>query len=284
MTITEKNRQIFNSVARLTSRMITHNYSTSFSISINLLDKSIRDAIYGIYGFVRVTDEIVDTFYDMEAREMLTDFRFETAKALEREISLNPVLHHFQQVVHQYKIDVTLIDAFFKSMEMDLDEQAYERKNYETYIHGSAEVVGLMCLKVFCNGDSEQYDVLKPYAISLGAAFQKVNFLRDIQQDKLELNRSYFPHFEGERLDPETKKKIEEEIEIDFENARQGIRLLPSNARFGVCVAYIYYRYLLKKIKKVSPGMIHTTRVRVSGWMKFILLFKAAIRHKLNLI
>jgi len=282
MNITNQNEQIYNRVAELSSRAVTHKYSTSFSLSIYMLHQSIRNPICAIYGFVRLADEIVDTFLNHNRDKLLADFKKDTYRALEEGISLNPVLHHFQDTVHRFNIDIELIEAFFKSMEMDLEQQEHNRSSFDSYIYGSAEVVGLMCLRVFCDGNAERYKELKSYAVSLGAAFQKVNFLRDMKQDTLELNRHYFPQLQLGGLNQRIKTMIELEIEGDFSNVYQGIVRLPMKARFGVYVAFVYYRYLLKKIKMVPPEEIKTTRIRVSNHMKCYLLFKAMVKHKLN--
>lgn len=282
MSITEYNMKIYERVAGLSSRLITHKYSTSFSLSIILLHKSIRNPIYSIYGFVRLTDEIVDTFTDYDRYALLKEFMADTDRALKNRISLNPVLHNFQKTVHQYQISDDLIEAFFNSMKMDLVQNQYKREGFDSYIYGSAEVVGLMCLNVFCDGDRKTYRELKSSAARLGSAFQKVNFLRDMNQDMGELNRRYFPQLQDGHLDITAKRKIEKEIEDDFETAYAGIRKLPARARFGVCVAFVYYRYLLQKLKNISPEKILTSRIRVSNSMKFYLLIKTMVRHKLN--
>ena len=284
MVITSRNKQIYGRVSELSSLLVTHKYSTSFSIGIRLLRRDIRNAVYAIYGFVRLGDEIVDTFVDHDREELLRQFKLETQQAVARKISLNPVLHNFQRIVHRYEIEQCMIEAFFDSMEMDLQLQRHQRPSYESYVYGSAEVVGLMCLKIFCNGDSELYRELKPYAESLGAAFQKVNFLRDYDQDTKELNRFYFPHGRNGELGHFEKHLIEKEIEEDFNTAITGILKLPSGARLGVYVAYIYYRYLLEKLKMVSPEKLKSTRIRVSNKRKLYLLFKSVVKYKLNLI
>ncbi len=278
------NRQIYSHIARHTSCFVTRQYSTSFSLSIRLLDHHIRGAIYAIYGFVRLGDEIVDTFIDHDRKAILEQFRQETFRALEYRVSMNPLLHNFQETVHKYDIDYDLIEAFFESMAMDLQTKQFERSNYTEYIYGSAEVVGLMCLKVFCKNSPESYQELEIHAKQLGAAFQKVNFLRDISQDTNELNRLYFPHFGNGLIDRAGLSRIVKEIESDFKDALLGIRKLPSNARFGVLLAYEYYQHLLEKLKTLSPESIQTTRIRVSNLMKFFLFLKTAVRFKLNII
>lgn len=282
MDITLRNKEIYNRISIITSQVVTYKYSTSFSLSIYLLDKSIREAIFGIYGFVRLGDEIVDTFTEFNRKELLEQFKMETLKALDNRVSLNPVLHHFQQVVHRYEINRDLVHAFFDSMEMDLSRKDYERNSFDSYIYGSAEVVGLMCLNVFCEGRHEVCRALSPYATRLGAAFQKVNFLRDIHQDTRELNRTYFPHFQNGGLNNRSKLSIEKEIENDFNAAYEGIQKLPAKARLGVYVAYVYYRHLFKKLRKASPEKIFETRIRVSNIMKFYLLLKTMVRHKVR--
>ena len=242
---------LYHKISRSTSKEITKSYSTSFSFGIKLLDKSIHDAIYSIYGFVRLADEIVDTFHDYPKSDMLKEFKEETYKALERKISVNPVIHAFQDVVNEYNIDVKLIDSFLKSMEQDLKEIHYSNDEYDEYIVGSAEVVGLMCLKIFVNGSKEKYDELELPARRLGAAFQKVNFLRDVKADYEELGRTYFPSVDLASFTAEEKLKIEKDILADFEVALSGIKKLPSSSRLGVYVAYRYYYSLYKKIKKI---------------------------------
>jgi 15-cis-phytoene synthase len=284
MNMFDDNMQVYNRVADLSSRMLTKNYSTSFSWSIGLLDKSIRGAIYAIYGFVRLGDEIVDTFLRYDREALLSQYRDDTQWALQHRISSNPVLHNFQETVYRYDIDRELIDAFFKSMEMDLHPLHYQRSHFDSYVYGSAEVVGLMCLKVFCDGNTRLYQELKPGARRLGAAFQKVNFLRDIRQDGEELNRCYFPQSQNGLLTQDVKMTVIEEVEEDFNAALPSIRRLPVKARFGVYLAYIYYRHLLKKLKGTPPDLIYTTRIRVSNLAKFFLLLSTLVRFKLNRI
>ena len=266
------------------SKKITHNYSTSFTLGIRTLHKKLHDPIYSIYGFVRVADEIVDTFHGHNKTELLSKFKAETYEALENKISTNPVLHAFQNVVHQYNIDYDLIEAFLKSMEMDLYFSTYDDGKYNEYIYGSAEVVGLMCLKVFCNGDEEEYNRLKAPAKHLGAAFQKVNFLRDMKSDYAERGRVYFPEVDFNFFCDRTKLKLEEEIEEDFKLAYEGIKQLPVEARFGVYVAYIYYQALLRKIKQVPASTIKDARIRVPNKEKFALLLSSWFRFQLNVI
>lgn len=282
MQITQINEEKYRGVARQCSRNVTRQYSTSFSLSIYMLHKSLRNPICAIYGLVRLADEIVDTFLDHDRGELLKQLKTETFRAMDRGLSTNPVIHNFQEVALCYNIEKPLVEAFFDSMAMDLKQDEHNRESFDTYIYGSAEVVGLMCLKVFCEGDEKQYQKLKSNALRLGAAFQKVNFLRDMRQDALELNRNYFPHVQASGLDRRTKTMIEEEIEEDFNRALQGIRKLPIKARFGVYVAYVYYRYLLKKIERLPPYRIKTARIRVPNLTKAALLCKAMVKHKLN--
>jgi phytoene/squalene synthetase len=266
------------------SKKITHNYSTSFTLGIRTLNKKLHDPIYSIYGFVRVADEIVDTFHGHNKSDLLAKFKADTYDALENKISTNPVLHAFQNVVHQYNIDYDLIEAFLKSMEMDLIHSTYDDGKYNEYIYGSAEVVGLMCLRVFCNGDNEEYNRLKTPAKHLGAAFQKVNFLRDMKSDYAERGRVYFPEVDFNFFCDNTKLKLEQEIEEDFKLAFEGIKQLPVEARFGVYVAYIYYQALLRKIKQVPASTIKEARIRVPNKEKFALLLSSWFRFRLNVI
>lgn len=276
--------KLFHQVSQECSRITTELYSTSFSSSIRLLHKDLRTPIFNIYGFVRFADEIVDTFHDFDKEKLLADFKKATYEAIEQKISLNPILHSFQLTVNEYNIDHTLIDAFLKSMEMDLGKKQYDRNGYEEYIYGSAEVVGLMCLYVFCNGDKNSYEHLKPYACSLGSAFQKVNFLRDLKADFEGLDRMYFPGCDFSNFTQEDKIKIEQDIQRDFDHAYEGIVQLPLKARFGVYVAYKYYLSLFKKIKKLQPQKILDTRVRIPDHGKVFILAKAGIRSQLNLL
>ena len=245
-------KELFDQVALKCSKLTTNSYSTSFSLGIKFLDKSIHNEIYAIYGFVRFADEIVDSFHDYFKEELLEEFKQETWRAIERKISLNPILNSFQWVINKYDIDHELIKSFLESMSMDLKDQVYDKDLYEKYILGSAKVVGLMCLKVFVNGSQAKYDELKEPAMSLGSAFQKINFLRDLGQDSNELGRSYFPQLQNQNLDQATKEELIIEIKKDFEDARAGIQKLPKNSRFGVYVAYTYYLDLLKKISNSS--------------------------------
>ena len=276
--------QLFHQVSQFCSRHTTEQYSTSFSSAIRLLHEELRQPIYNIYGFVRFADEIVDTFHEHDKNELLADFKRETYDAIERGISLNPILHSFQLTVNHYKIDHNLIEAFFRSMEMDLNKFSYNQEGYEEYIYGSAEVVGLMCLYVFLNGDEEKYQTLKPYAQSLGAAFQKVNFLRDLRADFKQLNRTYFPGLDFARFSEADKISIEQDIQKDFDQAYAGILQLPLKARFGVYVAYKYYLSLFKKIKRLEPDTIMEQRIRIPSYGKAMILVRAGIRSQLNIL
>jgi phytoene/squalene synthetase len=277
-------KTLFDETSFQSSKFITHKYSTSFSMGIRLLGPSVRNAIYAIYGFVRYADEIVDTFHDHDQEILLNEFIDDYHKSLERHISLNPVLNSFQQVVHKYDL-FDLVEDFLHSMKMDLQKNDYNtREEYEQYIHGSADVVGLMCLKIFVNGDQERYDELKIYAKHLGSAFQKVNFLRDIRNDFNELGRSYFPNITDKTLDDITKEEIIRDIEHDFNEAYKGIIQLPVEGRLGVYVAYRYYLKLLKKLKRRDSHEIMRHRTRVSDPMKFIIFFKSFLRYKLNIL
>ncbi|TSA43646.1 MAG: phytoene/squalene synthase family protein [Chitinophagaceae bacterium] len=276
--------RIFHELSRDCSKITTEKYSTSFSSAINLLHKDLRSPIYNIYGFVRLADEIVDTFHQFNKDELLQEFKKDTYAAIERGISLNPILHSFQMTVNEYSIAPELIAAFFKSMEMDLSKTTYNSYGYQEYIYGSAEVVGLMCLYVFCEGDQEQYEKLKPSAQSLGAAFQKVNFLRDVKADYEHLNRTYFPDVDFKNFTPYMKKQIEADIAVDFTHAYEGILQLPVKARFGVYVAYKYYLSLFKKIKKTAPANILEQRIRIPNYGKAFILAKAGLRSQFNLL
>ncbi len=266
------------------SRLITRRYSTSFSLGIRLFHKRFRAPIYAIYGFVRFADEIVDTFHGYPKRELLERFREDTYRAIEERISLNPVLQAFQAVVHRYGIGLELIDAFLRSMEMDLDRNRYDAEGYQTYIYGSAEVVGLMCLRVFCEGDQARYEALEAPACRLGAAFQKINFLRDIKSDFDERERIYFPGVDFRCFDNAAKARIEADIQADFTAALEGIRQLPRGARLGVYLAYKYYTQLFAKIKSAPAQRITQERFRVSDRRKVALLFSSAVRHRLGVL
>ena len=276
--------QLFREVSEQCSKITTEKYSTSFSSAIRLLDKELRQPIFNIYGFVRFADEIVDTFHEHDKDLLLAELKQATYDAINRKISLNPILHSFQLTVNQYNIDHALIDAFLYSMEMDLSKRQYDRAGYEEYIYGSAEVVGLMCLYVFCEGNQDMYDSLKPAAKSLGSAFQKVNFLRDVKADYQQLNRMYFPGCDFKNFSYQDKLAIEADIQKDFDDAFDGIIRLPMKARFGVYVAYKYYLSLFKKIKQIQPERILEERIRIPDYGKMFILAKAGIRSQFNLL
>ncbi|MFN5422658.1 MAG: phytoene/squalene synthase family protein [bacterium] len=275
---------IFHDVSHECSRVTTQRYSTSFSSAIKLLHRDLQGPIYDIYGFVRFADEIVDTFHDHDKSLLLAEFKAETYESIKRGISLNPILHSFQITVNRYNIDLALIEAFFKSMEFDLEKAQYDANGYAEYIYGSAEVVGLMCLYVFCNGDQAQYEKLRPGAQSLGAAFQKVNFLRDVKADYQQLNRVYFPGVDFNAFTDEMKNSIEEDIAKDFSDAYNAILQLPLKARFGVYLAYKYYLSLFKKIKAVEPQRILEERIRINNYHKAWVATKALVRTQLNML
>jgi 15-cis-phytoene synthase len=278
-------KKLFDQVAKEFSKKVTTTYSTSFSIGISLLNQEIRDDIYAIYAFVRFADEIVDTFHYYDKRSLLEDFCRQTYVAINQKISLNPVLHQFQQTVNHYQIDPELIEAFLSSMKMDLDFAYHTKSTYEKYIVGSAEVVGLMCLKVFVQGDQLLYCSLTPYARRLGAAFQKVNFLRDIKADATGLGRQYFPEWkEGQPFDEIIKLQVLHGIQEDFKIAREGICKLPDCCKTGVYAAYVYYKALLLKIGNTPSSRLMEARIRVDNFSKFLLLFYAGVRVKLNYV
>jgi phytoene/squalene synthetase len=265
------------------SKLITQRYSTSFTLGIRTLDKKYHMAIYAIYGFVRYADEIVDTFHDFDKKALLDEFTEDTYRAIDLGISLNPVLHSFQVVVNKYGIGKDLIKAFLHSMEMDLDFTKYTDDHYQEYIYGSAEVVGLMCLKVFCQGDETAYAKLRHSACKLGAAFQKVNFLRDIKSDYEERGRVYFPGVDFRKFDETAKKSIEEDIQRDFDEALIGIQQLPHGAKMGVKIAYLYYLKLFYKIKGLSPEVITCHRIRIPNVRKISLLIRTYFGFKLGI-
>lgn len=273
---------LFHKVSHQCSKITTEGYSTSFSSAIRMLHADLRMPVYDIYGFVRFADEIVDTFHEFDKQALLAQFKKETYEAIERGISLNPILHSFQITVNKYNIDHALIEAFFNSMEMDLSEKEYDAACYSSYIYGSAEVVGLMCLYVFCNGDKTEYEKLKPSAQSLGAAFQKINFLRDLKADHEQLNRTYFPGVNFKKFTEHDKRIIEDDIALDLKNAYEGILMLPVKARFGVYVAYKYYRTLFRKIQQAQPQLLLENRVRISNTFKAVILLKAGLRSSFN--
>lgn len=275
---------VFHEVCQACSRNTTERYSTSFSSAIRLLHQDLRQPIYNIYGLVRFADEIVDTFHAYDKATLIKDFRKQTFEAIERGLSINPILHSFQLTVNQYGIDHALIHAFFNSMEMDLEKTQYTHKLYNDYIYGSAEVVGLMCLYVFVEGDKDQYEKLKLSARSLGAAFQKVNFLRDVRADYNQLDRTYFPGLDFSGFTEHQKREIEEDIQKDFNDAFKGIMQLPGKARFGVYVAYKYYFSLFRKIKRLQPATIMQDRVRIPDYHKIMILLRAGVRNQLNMM
>jgi phytoene synthase len=275
---------LFDNVSAQCSRIATRAYSTSFTLGIYFLKSRLRDPVYSIYGFVRFADEIVDSFHGYNKKYLLDKFRADTYEAIEQGISLNPVLNSFQHVVNRYNIDLSLIETFLASMEMDLERKSYSKEKYDQYILGSAEVVGLMCLYVFTEGNVRLYEELKPFAMKLGAAFQKVNFLRDINADYKELERSYFPGIDLDKFSIQAKQKIEMEIESDFEQALQGIRKLPSSSKGGVYLAYVYYRSLFNKIKRVPAERVLTERIRISNGGKLRLMANSLLHYKMNLV
>lgn len=275
---------LYNKTCRECSKLITRRYSTSFSMGIRAFHKRFRSPVYAVYGFVRFADEIVDTFHDFNKRDLLDRFRRETYLAIEEGISLNPVLHAFQETVRKYKIERELIDAFLDSMEMDLYFQNYEDSLYKKYIYGSAEVVGLMCLRIFCEGDEALYQKLKEPACSLGSAFQKINFLRDMKSDFDDRGRTYFPGVDFIKFTNEDKVQIEADIKKDFDDAYKGIVQLPEGARLGVYLAYVYYINLFKKIRSAPAARVKQERIRVADGQKVYLLFSSALRNRLNLL
>ena len=278
-------KSIFDKVSADCSKNVTNSYSTSFSLATKMLSKSIRQDIYNIYGFVRFADEIVDTFHDYDKKELLNRFIDELNFSLKNKISTNPILNSFQYTVNKYKIDYGLIDSFLKSMKMDLKKIKYNsEKEYKEYIYGSADVVGLMCLKVFVSGDEETFKKLKPSAMALGSAFQKVNFLRDLNADFHELNRTYFPNLDFKAFDDQSKMLIMEDIENDFRKALKGIYELPNNSKFGVYAAYKYYKRLLVKLKRTSYVKIKNERVRVPNYQKVDVLARSYVRYRLNIL
>jgi len=275
-------KKLFDELAYEVSKKTTIKYSTSFSLGILALKPCIRDSIYAIYGFVRLADEIVDSFYAYDRRVLLERLQLETDLALRENISLNPILQSFQETVHKYGIDHQLIDQFMNSMHMDLKKIAYNAELYEEYIYGSAEVVGLMCLQVFTEGNKKLYLELKPYAMKLGSAFQKINFLRDLKDDYHILGRTYFPNINMKFFDDTVKKQIEEEIKDEFLEALSGIKRLPKSSKFGVYLAYKYYLSLFAKIKKKSSKQILTERIRIPNLGKIYVAFKSYVRYKMT--
>lgn len=277
-------KPLFDQVSRQCSALTTNAYSTSFSMGIRLLSSELRAPIHAIYGFVRFADEIVDAFHDFDKATLLDRFKKDTYQAIEEGISLNPILNSFQWAFHTYGMDLAHVDKFLESMERDLDQTAYDRDGYDDYIVGSAEVVGLMCLSVFVEGNEAQYNALLPHARSLGAAFQKINFLRDLQADWEGLGRTYFPGLDLGEFDQNAKRTIEAEIEQDFMHAYQGIIRLPSSSRLGVYMAYIYYLRLFRKIRKLSHHRVLEERIRIPNRQKAALLMGSYLRHQFNLL
>ncbi|WP_027138901.1 phytoene/squalene synthase family protein [Gaetbulibacter saemankumensis] len=278
-------KALFDTVSYNCSKLVTNSYSTSFSLASKMLSPAIRQDIYNIYGFVRFADEIVDSFHDYDQEALFDLFSEDLEKALIDRISLNPILNAFQNTYHQYNIDKNLVDSFMKSMRLDLHKTTYlTEEEYREYIYGSADVVGLMCLKVFVKGDKDKYEELKDTAMALGSAFQKVNFLRDLKADFEGLNRSYFPKTDLKNLDEISKQHIIEDIEHDFSIGLKGIKKLPIEAKFGVFMAYRYYKHLLKKLKRTPALHIKNSRIRVSNPKKFELLMRSYVKYQLNLI
>jgi len=277
-------KELFDSVSLKCSKLTTRAYSTSFSLGIRCLEKELRDPIYSVYGFVRFADEIVDTFHDHNKEVLLKRFKDDTYHALNEKISLNPILHSFQLAANTFKFERELVDQFLKSMEMDLALTSYDQKGIEEYILGSAEVVGLMCLRVFCKGDEQMYQHLKPSAMKLGSAFQKINFLRDLNADFNGMGRSYFPGVDLTHFTEETKKQIEDDIAKDFNAGYEGIKQLPRSARFGVYVAYLYYMALFEKIRNTPCHVVLQSRIRVRNRRKISILAYSYLKHQLNLL
>jgi phytoene synthase len=277
-------RELYDEVCYKCSKLVTTNYSTSFSLGVSVLHKDFVMPIHAVYGFVRFADEIVDTFHTSNKKELLDRFIKDTHDAINDKISLNPILHSFQSIVNKYNIDIELVNTFLRSMEMDLDKNKYDQPGYEEYILGSAEVVGLMCLKIFVEGDEKYYLELKSDAMKLGAAFQKINFLRDLKADVHTLGRSYFPNFDANNFNTQSKKEIEAEIQQDFDDALRGIKKLPRKARLGVYLAYVYYISLFKKIKNTAPEKVMNDRIRISDPRKYSLFISSYLKHSFNFI
>jgi len=278
-------KSLFDHMSQECSKMVTQSYSTSFSMATKMLDASIRNHIYNIYGFVRFADEIVDSFHNYPKKELLDRFESDLYHSIETKISLNPILNAFQKTVTEFDIDLALVRAFMKSMRWDLDKQVYKtQEEYKEYIYGSADVVGLMCLKVFVKGDQLQYESLKPAAMALGSAFQKVNFLRDLKDDFQVLDRTYFPNVDFSNFDEAAKLEIIKEIEADFELALEGIFKLPTEARFGVYTAYKYYKKLLTKLKNTPSFNIQHKRIRVPNYQKMGVFARSYVKYRLNLL
>lgn len=276
--------ELYNKTTKECNAIITKRYSTSFSLGIKMLGRQYQNGIYSIYGYVRLGDEIVDSFHGHDQKLLFEEYERDTWLAIERKISTNPIIHSFQEVYHQYNIDRELLVAFLHSMKMDLQKQQYDAELFETYIHGSAEVVGLMCLKVFCDGNEEMYERLTGSAKKLGSALQKVNFLRDIKDDFSEKGRIYFPHLNFSNFDKKAKEIIEEDIQQEFNEALDGIKQLPDGSRIGVYIAYKYYTKLFKKIKRKKPQQVLKGRIRINNFLKLFILTKSVARYKLNLL
>jgi 15-cis-phytoene synthase len=278
-------KTLFDAVSYNCSKIVTNSYSTSFSLATKMLSKSIRADIYNIYGFVRLADEIVDSFHDYNKEDLFNKFEYDLELAIENKISLNPILNSFQHTFHLYNLDKTHVDAFMKSMRMDLNKSEYlTNESFKQYIYGSADVVGLMCLKVFVKGNQGKFEDLKGTAMALGSAFQKVNFLRDLKADHDTLNRSYFPNTNLESLNEVSKQEIINDIENDFALGLEGIKKLPLEAKFGVLMAYRYYKQLLKKLKKTPALEIKNARIRVPNYKKLELLTRSYVKYQLNLL
>ncbi len=277
-------KTLYDNISYDISKTITKNYSTSFSLAILPLPRKKRNAIYAIYGFVRLADEIVDTFHEYDKNQLLDEFEADTYKALERKISLNPVLNSFQSVVHEYSIPRDVINSFLFSMRMDLDTKTHDEKSYQKYIYGSAEVVGLMCLKIFVDGNEAQYNALVPTAQKLGAAFQKVNFLRDLKYDNQQLSRQYFPGLESDRLSKTELKDIYDDIERDFNEAYTGIVALPRSCRCAVYIAYKYYLRLFDKIKRMDTQKAYENRIRIPNILKLRIFLGSYLKHQFNVL
>ena len=276
-------KNIYDKLSNSVSSKVMYEYSTSFYLSTFLLSKEMKQAIYSVYAFVRLADEIVDSFHDYDKEKLLNDFHNEFDQSIENKISLNPIFNSFQYTYHKYNFEYELVESFLNSMRLDLNKQSYDDDTFSNYIYGSAEVVGLMCLKVFVHGDSNKYDKLKPYAISLGAAFQKVNFLRDIDHDVKTLDRDYFNLNSSSKISEENKKEIILNIKNDFKHALIGIKLLDKNVQFGVYTAYLFYQDLLSKIEVVEASELFKKRISVINYKKIVLLFKSILNVSLNL-
>lgn len=278
-------KHLFDKVSEDCSKIVTQSYSTSFSMATKMLHPSIRNHVYNVYGFVRFADEIVDSFHEYPKEELLDRFEADLYHGLDQKINLNPILNAFQKTVNAFDIDRELIAAFMRSMRWDLEKKVYETdQEYKDYIYGSADVVGLMCLKIFVKGDTAQYESLKPAAMALGSAFQKVNFLRDLKNDFQDLERTYFPNVNFNQFDETSKSAIIEEIESDFAKALEGIFKLPTEARFGVYTAYKYYTKLLAKLKRTPSLNIQKTRIRVPNYQKMTVFARSYVKYRLNLL